>query len=409
MNYTESVRPYKVNNVYSQLQTPTLVRVDINLPVKDGEIVEDAMRMEVYADVLDLYSTYAGLVVMGHQGRKGDDDFTSFKPHYRHLLKKLPSDIDLDFVTYDKIFDKNFTEETLQKIADLKTRQIILLDNVRYFEHETEFDQNTSPYIPFFKGVIKTCVNDAIPVWHRANSSLMCLPYIAQTYIGMRSFNELGIIERIRASKEKKALICGGKKLQKVSDLKKIYESGVKVFTGGLVGQIIARVKGHDLGEMNNKFLEENFSQQEFNDSKVVASFKEVRYPEDFTVWYDGKSENISLKGMGKSKGLIMDIGENTVDKYAKELQESEIRIRTGPLGVYEKGFKHGTELTERITGDGLIFLGGDTSQELVSNGLHRRIINTGGQILLSGGAALHRLANGSFPSIDLILSMYGD
>jgi 3-phosphoglycerate kinase len=133
-----------------------------------------------------------------------------------------------------------------------------------------------------------------------------------------------------------------------------------------------------------------------------------VRNPVDFKVVENGETRNISLEDMHKSRGMIMDIGDGTVDKYSEDLQAKEIRIRAGPLGVYEKGFKNGIELTRRIAGDGLVFLGGDTSQEVVENGLDQHIISTGGQILISGGSALHRLAGGDFPSINLILEMYG-
>ena len=115
---------------------------------------------------------------------------------------------------------------------------------------------------------------------------------------------------------------------------------------------------------------------------------------------------SVELKDMPKAKGHIVDIGDATVDSYAKDLQAHEIRIRAGPLGIYEKGYRNGVELTKRIVGDGLYFLGGDTSQELVEGKLHEHIASAGGKILLSGGAALHYLADGNFPSVDELLRL---
>jgi len=402
MYYRELIRPYKLVNLSIQLQTPTLVRVDINLPFVDGRTSEDAHRMQVYANILELYSDYAGLVVLSHQGRKGDEDFSSLKPHYKLLIKLLPKDCDVEFIPYEKVFTKESQETT----KNLRPRQIVLIDNVRYFDHELKFDASTSSYIELFKGIIKTCVNDAVPTWHRDNSSLMCLPYIAQTYVGVRSSFETATIERIMASKESKALISGGKKLQKVSDLTKIYKSGVEGFAGGLIGQLVARAEGHDLGEVNNRFLEKRFDQKEFEDAKLITKFN-VQHPLDFTVVENGEAKNIPLEEMCKSKGIIMGIGLGTVEDWATKLQSKEIRIRAGPLEVFEKGFKNGIELTRRIAGDGMVFLGGDTSQEVIESGLDKHITSAGGQILISGGSAIHRLAGGSFPSVDLILEMY--
>jgi 3-phosphoglycerate kinase len=97
------LQPYKLVNLGRQLKTPVLVRVDINLPVSHGQIEEDALKMRVYGHVLEMYSDYAGLVVMSHQGRKGGNDFTSFLHHSETLRKLLPDDMHVDFVPYDKI------------------------------------------------------------------------------------------------------------------------------------------------------------------------------------------------------------------------------------------------------------------------------------------------------------------
>lgn len=401
MNYGERIKDLKLVNLAFQLKGPTLVRVDINLPFEDGSIASDAMRMRVYANIAELYASYVPLVMFAHQGRKGEDDFCSMKPHYK-LLLKLTEKVDIDFIEYDKMF----TSETRNRIAELKAGSILLLDNVRYFDHETSFNPLTSPYIKWFKGVIQTCVNDAIPAWHRDNSSLMCLPHIAPTYIGVRSCYELGELEEVKKSKASKALITGGSKLQKISDLKKIFDSGTDGFTGGLVGQLVARANGYDLGEVNNSYLAKKFSPKEFEDAKKVVDMK-VKHPIDFIVSSEnGERRCVDLKDMPHENRQIVDIGDATVDSYARDLQAHEIRIRAGPLGIYEKGYDNGIELTKRIVGDGLYFLGGDTSQELVEGELVDHIASAGGKILISGGAALHYLADGSFPSVDEILRL---
>ncbi|MCD6371265.1 MAG: phosphoglycerate kinase, partial [Candidatus Aenigmarchaeota archaeon] len=100
------------------------------------------------------------------------------------------------------------------------------------------------------------------------------------------------------------------------------------------------------------------------------------------------------------------DIGPETVELYAEELQSKEIRIKGGPLGVYEKGYNNGSELVKRIAGYGLIFLGGDTASELVKNDLYSVIESVGGKVCLSGGAFLHGLVGKRYPSIDEILKL---
>ena len=404
------LQPYKLVNLGRQLKTPVLVRVDINLPASHGQIQEDALRMRIYGHVLEMYSDYAGLVVMSHQGRKGGDDFTSFAPHCETLRKLLPDDMMVEFVPYDKIF----TEETKKKIKGLERRQIILLDNMRYFEEEKKWNAESNTYVPFFKGMIQSCVNDSIPTWHREDSSLMCLPYIAPTWIGLRSSYELRILQEVINSKEPKALIMGGAKIQKVPDLIKIAQTGVDIFTGGLPGQVIAKSRGYDLGEANNKFLAKKFSAEDFGEAKKLDSLleghsgHELRHPTDFVVDDGGVRKTVKLEDLPKTKGEIMDIGPETLETYASALQEKPLRIRAGPLGVYEKGYQNGLELTKRISGDGLIFLGGDTSQELNAAGLLGHIEDSGGRICISGGSFLHGWAGGTFPPIESLMSIQG-
>ncbi len=407
---SSKLQPYKLVNLGRQLKTPVLVRVDINLPASHGQIEEDALRMRIYGHVLEMYSDYAGLVVMSHQGRKGGDDFTSFAAHCETLRKLLPPDMMVDFVPYDKIF----TEGTKKRMKSLKRRQILLLDNMRYFEEEKKWDAEHNTYVPFFKGIIQSCVNDSIPTWHREDSSLMCLPYIAPTWIGLRSSYELRILQEVVNSKEPKALIMGGAKIQKVPDLLKIAQTGVEIFTGGLPGQVIAKSRGYDLGEANNKFLAKKFSAEDFGEAKKLDSLLEghhghaLRHPVDFVVEEGGVRKSVKLEDLPKTKGEIRDIGPETLETYAAALQEKPLRIRAGPLGVYEQGYQNGLELTKRISGDGLIFLGGDTSQELNSAGLLGHIEDSGGRICISGGSFLHGWAGGRFPCIEALMSLQG-
>ena len=405
--YYRDIQPYKLVNLEKQLRGPVLARVDMNLPASHGRIEQDALRMRVYAHVLEMYSEYAGVVVMTHQGRKGDDDFTSLSPHLRALRKLLPRDVELDFVSHENIF----SAETRERISRLSRRQVLLLDNMRYFDEERAWDPRTCSYIHYFKGVVDTCVNDSMPTWHREDSSLMCLPYVARTYIGLRSAYELRVLHDIVTNDEPKALVMGGAKLQKVSDLAMIAKGGVEIFSGGLAGQLIARANGWRLGDDNDKFLQGRFTAEEYDDARALTHLADaagkpsVHHPVDFVVEHNGSRENVKLADLKNSRGLIKDIGEETLETYATSLQEKPMRIRAGPLGVYEESYQNGLELTKRIGGDGLIFLGGDTSQELNEGGLLGHIEDSGGRICVSGGSFLHGWAGGKFPPLEALAS----
>jgi phosphoglycerate kinase len=400
VNYSELITPFRLINLAAQLLSPTLIRVDINLPVQGGRISENNMRLQIYAHLIEIYSEYCGLVLMSHQGRIGSRSLIPLKQHWIALRKALPMDVDIEYIAKDQVF----TPETRERIRKLERRQIILLDNMRFFPEETKFNSETCSYTAFFKDIVKICVNDAVSTWHRDNSSLMSLPYIAPTFIGMRSSHELKIMEEISRSKDK-ALVMGGAKLQKTSHLASILQT-TTCFTGGLPAQLLLRAKGNDLGSENNRLIQGKFTPAEYEDAKHLVEKYKIECPVDFTVFNGEENTDLTLSEMPQSKGLIMDIGEETLDRYANKLQGNEVRIRAGPLGVYEKGYVKGIELTKRIAGDGLIFLGGDTSQEIIDSGIDRHILDAGGQILISGGAFLHGLAGERFPSLDLLIKM---
>jgi len=400
--YYEETRDFWLINLSKQLEIPTMVRIDINVPVVDGRIVENSYRLQVYADVLTLLAEYTGIVAIAHQGRRGQEDFIPLKQHWIVLRKLIPSYIDIEYIPFNKIF----TDETKRKISGLEKGQILLLDNIRMMDEETEFNPERSMFIEFFKRMIRSAVNDAIPVWHRKHTSLMALPHIAKTYIGVRSILELKTLDDVITSRNGKvALIMGGSKLAKVNYLTKILE-WANGFTGGLPGQLLAYVDGNDLNELNNKFLRKRFKDRDFEIAKLLLKKFNVRYPRDFVVIENGEKKVVSLREISRCNGIIYDIGPETVEWYAGELESMDIRIRAGPLGVFERGFDNGIRLTKMIAGSGLIFLGGDTTAEIAQYGLDKIIINTGGVLCVSGGSFLHGMAGEPYYSVDEIIKL---
>jgi|Deesub1362B_J571_1020462.scaffolds.fasta_scaffold00005_326 phosphoglycerate kinase len=400
IDYYTITKPYWLINPASQVKGPSLLRVDINVPVINGRIVEDNLRLKVYSEIISLLAEHSGVVVVSHQGRKGTESFISLRQHWIVLRKALPSDIDIDFVPYHELFSR----DTRERIRNLGSREVLLIDNIRMMREEKNFNATDSQFIRFFRGIIGTCINDAMPVWHRAHTSVMALPYIAPTLIGMRAIFELKTLrEALESKKSEAGIVMGGAKLAKTNYLVKILEK-MDGFTGGLPGQLIARLKGYDLGEKNNRFIENRFSPDMIDAARVLIKKFNIHHPMDFIVRENDENREVKLEDLKGTKGYIMDVGPETVEKYAEALQTKSTRIRAGPLGVYEKGYTNGIELTKRIIGVGLIFLGGDTAEEVVMYGLDKAIYSSGGLICLSGGAFLHGLAGKRYPSIDILI-----
>ena len=411
MDYLSKLEGYELNNLSKQLVGPTLVRVDINVPVKqDGRINREHpnLRLKTYGRVLDLYSRFSPIVVMAHQGRRGERDFVKLSDHYNVLGTVIRHGI-VEFEPFVEAEDY-LTGRLARRIKNLKKGEILLLDNMRYMDCEEKFDVQACPYIDFFKKAgIRTCVNDGLPLWHRANSSVIALPHIAKTYVGVRSNYELGIQEGLidGENDESKAIVIGGKK-PKFEAIPKL-ACKMDLFTGGLTATQVLRMKGVDLGESNNRLLEKLYNQPKENEllAEVVKKFS-IETPKDFVI-QDGINiiKDVPISELPKHPdALIKDVGMVTIDYYSDKLQAYERRIRAAPMGVYEEGFNNGSELVRSIVGPGFVAVGGDTVEELQDNELGDPIIAAGGTVLLGGGAHLDGWAGDPYPSVDELLKV---
>jgi len=345
---------------------------------------------------------------MAHQGRKGEREFVKLNDHY-NVLGTMTRYAMVDFEPFVEE-EEYLTGRLARRIKNLKKGEVLLLDNIRNIDYEEKFDSEACPYIAFFKKAgIKTCVNDGLPLWHRANSSVMALPYIARTYVGVRSHYELGIQESLidDEDNESKAIVIGGKK-PKFEAIPKLARK-MDLFTGGLTATQVLRMKEKDLGDSNNKLLEKLYNKPKENEllAEVVNKFT-VETPKDF-VLQEGINvmKDVPLSDLPKyPNALIKDVGMGTIDYYSEKLQAYEKRIRAGPLGVYEEGFNNGSELVRSIIGPGFVAVGGDTVEELQDNELCDPIIAAGGTVLLGGGAHLDGWAGDPYPSIDELLKV---
>ncbi len=417
MNYYSSLKEFELRNLYAQLgesPNPILARVDINVPVKkDSRKISRNpynLRLEYYAYELDLYSTFAPVVVMAHQGRNDGKDinFVDLNNHI-HALGVLTNNANILYEPGVK-GENYFGKRLIKRIKSLDVGDVLVLKNVREFDFETKFDPNNCPYIPFFKKAgIEACINNGLPLYHRAHSSVMALPHIAPTYIGLISAKELEIQHKILHDDGKKIVIMGGKK-PKAKTVPNLAKS-MDIMVGGLTGQIFCRLKGFDLGPKNNQEVEKQLSSykpEEINMLKEVVRKYEIITPIDFVVSFNGEIKEVSIDDLPGKPYYIEDIGPQTVDLQVSKIREGgyDWIIRGGPEGRYEAEHYNGIKVVRKILGRGFVALGGDTIEELQTAKLCKPIVATGGQMLLGGGAHLSGWAGEPYPSLDEILKI---
>lgn len=425
MNYLSELKPYLFKNIHAEIEKhpgPIAIRFDINSPVgKNGRISlrngDVNFRLEINSYLIRAYSKLSPLVLMAHQGRKNppntkpDKNYVNLLDHHR-IISDI-SGIRVHYIEYAEGESWEDYSKTVEKhMRNLRKGEAILMDNLRIWDFEKEFDPKTCPYIPFFEDLGLTAyINDGLPLWHRDDASLMFGRHVAPTYIGHLSQKELRVQHNIMHRNGKKVIIIGGKK-PKFEAILNLAEK-MDILTGGITGILTAKLNGCEIGPLNEKLLKENFDgmETEIQEYETILDDYDVGYPKDFVVSQDhnlahSNRFNVPIKDLAKSKYeeyAIFDIGKETVKEYANRINTGSYswRIRAGPNGVFEEDFDNGINLIRNILGTGFVAIGGDTVEELQKFDLCKPIIYSDGVVLLGGGSHVEGFAGMPYPSIE--------
>lgn len=381
-----------------------LVRVDFNSPVDPNskKVLEDVrIRAHGETTIKELAERGAKVVVLAHQGRKGDPDFMPLKQHAEILSKILGKPV--------KYVDDVFGEKAKAAIKNLKSGEILVLDNVRMFagetkegtpeEHaKTDLVKNLAPLADLF-------VNDAFAAAHRAHVSIIGFTAVLPSAAGRIMERELKSLGRILEKPEKPCLfILGGAKADDSLEISKyVLDNKIAdyVLTGGVVGQVFLAAKGIDLGKPNMDFL----AKKEL--MGLVPGIKElmqkypdkIKVPSDVAVDVNGKRKELTADALPTAYSMF-DVGAKTVEGYAKMIRSAKSIVVSGPMGVYEnKEFVYGTKrIFEEIVDSKAFSLagGGHTISALEELGLAKKI----SYVSTAGGALIEFLMGKRLPGV---------
>lgn len=377
------------------------LRVDVNSPVERGKVM-DSERIEAHANTIrELSDKGAKLVVLGHQGRPGDKDFTSLSEHAALLSKHAGKKI--EFVP------DIMGPYALDKIRNLKNGEIILLDNVRLLSEERlKLDimgHSQRIFIRKLAPLGDLFVNDAFSASHRSHASVVGFTPLMKSVAGRVFENEVNNISRFMDYTRKPfVLVIGGKKVDEVIDvLVNLAPKADKILVGGAVSLLFLKALGKNLGKAEN-FLEREGLNERFDEIKTLYtrfSFKFV-LPVDVAVKSTVRKV-ISVKELPTMYD-IMDIGNATARLFSKELSKAKMVIMKGPMGVFEKKqFAHGTRIVlkaiERTKC--LSLLGGGHTSTLVD--LFRIDKKKITYISLAGGAFIEYISGKKLPGLEAL------
>ena len=377
-------------------QKKILLRLDLNVPLKDGFITDETRINKIVPIINFLIKKKAKIIIISHVGRpKGKiNKILSLKPICENLEKKIKKKIKL---FYDNIF--NLKKEDLFKNP---LDQIVFLENIRFYKEEEENDKSFAKHLASFADYY---VNDAFSCSHRAHASVCKITEFLPSFAGLQLKTEINALKKVTTEIEKPiTCIIGGSKIStKIGIIKNLIPKFDNIIiVGGMANNIIS-YKGNNIGK---SIKEENCKNEikEIFETLEDSSCKLI-FPEDVLV---GKNMNDKSKIKELSNitddDLILDIGPKTIKKIKDIIKISKTILWNGPAGYFENpNFANGSyEIAKTITKknrDGSIYsvVGGGDTIALINQ---INLIKDFDFVSTAGGAFLEYLEGKELPGI---------
>lgn len=356
-----------------------VLRLDLNVPTKNGKIAE-TMRIDRAMPTLQyLVSKKAKVVILSHIGK---DATSTLKPVVRYLNKTMNVGFVPDFRT----------EQARMVVSNLPDGGVVIFENLRLDERELSNDAAFAKYLASFGDVY---VNDAFAVSHRAHASVVGITKYLPSYAGLLIADEIKNLSLALSPKHPFLFILGGAKFDtKMPLLKKFLKIADQVFVGGILANDFLRDVGFEVGK----------SAVDPSVASLAPLLKKgkIMLPSDVVVQSGGVKAVKHIDEIAHEDS-IMDVGPETIRNLVPILQKAKLVVWNGPLGYYEEGFDKGTIALLKVIAESKatsIIGGGDTAVivEKIKIGDKISFVSTG------GGATLDYLASGTLPGIEAII-----
>ena len=382
-----------------------LVRVDINSPLdpNTGEILDDTRIRECAPTLKELAHKGAKVVVMAHQGRPGDKDFTTLEKH----AKKLTEAVGIGVIYLADVFGPLVKS----KIKLMHPGEILLLDNVRLCAEENlnrpVEEQAKTHFVRALAPLVQLYVNDAFGAAHRSQPSLVGFSALPQTYAGRLMERELKALSRALSPEQPCVYVLGGVKVDdSLNIIENVLGKGIadSVLTGGLVGHTFITASRRNLGESNLKLLKERGLEKEIERAKRLLDVRgdKIKMPIDVVVEAQGQPKELSLEEL-PTELEICDIGSRTLEEYSKLIAGAKTVVANGPLGIFERtGFERGTfeVLNTMASSQAFTILGGG---HMVAAAQAAGVAEQIKHISTGGGACVSFLSGEPMPVVEML------
>ena len=373
-----------------------LLRVDLNVPMKNGAITEISRIEKIIPTINLLLEKQAKIIIISHIGRpKGKVvKEMSLKP----ISEKLSSLLKKEVLFYKGLISEN----TALEINKISNGSIIMLENIRFNEGEELNDSEFSKKISDLGDIY---INDAFSCSHRSHASVEGITKYIPSYFGLQIAEEISALKKITLEIEKPiSLIIGG---SKISTKIKIINNLIKKFNNIIIVGGMANTMLKHTGANIGKSICENdcgpLIKEIIENSKKYNC--EITIPKDIIV-------SKSLDGSGKEKNInqieeneiILDIGTKTISSIETIINKSKTVLWNGPAGYFENpNFQNGTKkileiISKKTKNDKIFSVAGGGETVAAINKFKK--FNSFTFVSTAGGAFLEYLEGKTLPAI---------
>mgnify|MGYP001290865559 FL=1 len=385
-----------IKNQENLYDKKVLLRLDLNVPLKDGKITDQTRINKILPIINFLIKKKTKILVVSHVGRpKGKiNKNLSLEPICKNLEKKINQKI--------KLIKENILHLKRDDLFNDTKEQIVFLENIRFYEEEEKNDSNFSKHL---SKLVDIFVNDAFSCSHRAHASVSKITEFLPSYAGLQLETEINALKKVTTEIQKPvSCIIGGSKIStKIGLIKNLIPKFDNIIIVGAMANNILNHLGNPIGKSVKEdncgpIIDDIFKTAKNHSCKIF-------YPEDVVVGktIEDKAEIKELNNI-KNDDLILDIGPKTIDKIKNIIEISKTVLWNGPAGYFENpNFASGSyEIAKKIVEknkNDLIYSvvgGGDTISVL--NQIN--VINNFNFVSTAGGAFLEYLEGKELPGI---------
>lgn len=368
---------------------PILVRAALNVPIENGQVVNDYRLRRAVPTIAYLQERGAKVILISHIGEQGTETLAPVAAALKGLVQGI------------SFFPETIGERARAAVRELAPGQILVMENLRRDKGET---RNEPAFAKELAALADIFVEDSFDTCHRPHASIVGVPKLLPSYAGLLLEQEIEALSQALTPKHPALAVIGGAKFNTKEDvLSTLLKAYDHVFVGGALANDFLKTSGQEVGASLVSNADEKAIKKLLANPKLVLPVDSIVIPATAVGTMNARAEaRVASLGQVRPDEVILDHGPGTITLLSNLAHKAKTILWNGPLGNYENGFIETTDSFARAvasSGAHSVVGGGDTVASIEGLGLLPRFsfVSTG------GGAMLDFLAEGTLPGIDAL------